>query len=76
MNLFQPLIDNLFQLPYSINSIINKLPNYVEYKPNNKLYYGNTILLPMGINRNNKEVYLELSQSSPITYIVGNTRKW
>ena len=72
-NLFYPLIDNLFKLPLAVYNLTHKLPDYVEYQPKDNIYYGNTILLPMGLNRNNKEVFLELSQSSPITYIVGNT---
>ena len=76
MNLLSPLIDNIFQLPKAINSIIHKLPDEAPFVPNDKLKMGNSLYIPIGLTSAKKELNLVLDDSNPHCLICGCTRKW
>lgn len=72
-NILQPLFQVLSEVPISVYNLTHKLPELVYYKSNNNIYYGNKLILPLGISKNKKEVVIELSTSLPFAYIVGTS---
>lgn len=72
-NILQPLFNTLAEVPKSLYNLTHKLPKLVYYEPNNNIYYGNKLILPLGISKNKKEVVIELSTSLPFAYIVGTS---
>lgn len=71
MNSIYPLFNALSDCYRSIKHIINKLPNYVDYPIDNKLYYGD-IYISIGIATSG-DVKLKIGGEQSHTYIVGNT---
>ena len=72
-NILQPLFNTLAEVPKSLYNLTHKLPKLVYYEPTNNIYYGNKLILPLGISKNKKEVVIELSTSLPFAYIVGTS---
>lgn len=72
-NILQPLFQVLAEVPKSIYNLSHKLPEIVYYEPTNNIYFGNKLILPLGISRHKKQVVMELSTSLPFAYIVGTS---
>ncbi|MBQ8192536.1 MAG: DUF87 domain-containing protein, partial [Bacilli bacterium] len=71
-NLFSPLINALADIPYSLNRILYKLPNYVSYELPTKQYRIGDISIPIGKTKTNT-IYLNIGQSNVHTLICGTT---
>ncbi|WP_303006519.1 hypothetical protein [Romboutsia ilealis] len=72
-NLFLPLIDSAWNFGKFIYQQFQSLPSYIELVPTNTICCGNSLSIPIGETKSN-ELYLNINQSNPHTYLVGNTR--
>ena len=71
-NMFQPLVNAIYNCGKCIYNHWTSLPNEVSYPINDKMYYGSDLMIAIGVNKKGIQ-YLMINQSNPHTYICGTT---
>lgn len=66
------LIRSLYNCAKSIYNLTHQIPKYVEYNPTNDNRIGNNLFIPIGEGTKGT-INLNISQSTPHTYLVGTT---
>ena len=72
MQMFDSLFNAMYQSLLSLKNMYYRLPTYVDYPINDKVYYGSELMIPIGVNSKGIQ-YLMINQSNPHTYVCGTT---